>query len=169
MTTITIDRAVVEQALDFVVATNKSSQFWLVPESNLNKTVTALRAALAQQAEPVEPVAWKQGNLVTFNEDPYPALGGLFVQLWDGEEVAARVYANDLKTLRQRCAKVNTAPPQRKQAEPVEPVATLIAQRDALLEALNDIANTDPVDAALDPQRAVRIARAAIKAVEEGK
>ena len=55
------------------------------------------------------------------------------------------------------------------QAEPVEPVTTLTAQRDALLGALNDIANTDPVDAALDPQRAVRIARAAIKAVEEGK
>ena len=42
-------------------------------------------------------------------------------------------------------------------------------QRDALLEALNDIANTDHVDAALDPQRAVRIARAAIKAVEGEK
>ena len=70
-------------------------------------------AAMPQQAEPVEPVAWKQGNLVTFNEDPCPVLGGLFVQFWDGEEVAARVYANDLKTLRQRCAKVNTAPPQR--------------------------------------------------------
>ena len=68
----------------------------------------------AAQAEPVEPVAWKQGNLVTFNEDPCPVLGGLFMQFWDGEEVAARVYANDLKTLRQRCAKVNTAPPQRK-------------------------------------------------------
>ena len=55
------------------------------------------------------------------------------------------------------------------QAELVEPVATLTAQRDALLEALNDIANTDPVDAALDPQRAVRIARAAIKMAEESK
>ncbi len=43
------------------------------------------------------------------------------------------------------------------------------AAYDTLLEALNDIANTDPVDAALDPQRAVRIARAAIKAVEETK
>lgn len=75
--------------------------------------IQRLRAALAQQDEPVEPVAWKQGNLVTFNEDPYPALGGLFVQFWDGEEVAARVYANDLETLRQRCAKINTAPPQR--------------------------------------------------------
>ena len=37
-----------------------------------------------------------------------------------------------------------------------------------LLAALNDIANTDPVDAALDPQRARRIASAAI-AKAEGK
>ena len=40
------------------------------------------------------------------------------------------------------------------------------AAYDELLEALNDIANTDPVDAALDPQRAVRIARAAIAKAE---
>jgi hypothetical protein len=37
-----------------------------------------------------------------------------------------------------------------------------------LLEALRLIAATDPVDAALDPQRAVRVARAAI-AKAEGK
>jgi hypothetical protein len=37
-------------------------------------------------------------------------------------------------------------------------------QRDELLEALRLIAATDPVDAALDPQRAVRVARAAIEA-----
>ena len=48
-------------------------------------------------------------------------------------------------------------------------VEKLEAQRDALLEALKDIAGTDPVDAALDPQRAVRIARAAIAAVEGEK
>jgi hypothetical protein len=60
MTTITIDRAVVKEALDFIVATNKSFQFWLVPESNLNKkTVTALRAALAQQDES-ETCTWHQ-------------------------------------------------------------------------------------------------------------
>ena len=45
-------------------------------------------------------------------------------------------------------------------------VEKLEAQRDALLAVLKDIAGTDPVDAALDPQRAVRIARAAIQAVE---
>jgi len=35
-------------ALDYIVATNKSSEFWLVPGSNLNKTVTAIKEALAQ-------------------------------------------------------------------------------------------------------------------------
>ena len=106
MTTMQIDRATVEQALEALDAG--------VPISPGSILHDWFRAALAQQAEPVEPVAWKQGNLVTFNEDPCPVLGGLFVQFWDGEEVAARVYANDLKALRQRCAKVNTAPPQRK-------------------------------------------------------
>ncbi len=46
-----------KQALEFIKATNKSSSFWLVPESNLNKTVTALRLAI-EQAERQEPVAW---------------------------------------------------------------------------------------------------------------
>ena len=40
--------------------------------------------------------------------------------------------------------------------------AQLIAAAPELLEALQLIANTDPVDAALDPQRAVRVAFAAI-------
>jgi hypothetical protein len=38
-------------ALDYIVATNKSSEFWLVPGSNLNKTVTAIKEALAQPAQ----------------------------------------------------------------------------------------------------------------------
>lgn len=43
--------------------------------------------------------------------------------------------------------------------------APLIEQRDALLEALELIAGTDAVDAMLDPQRAVRVAQAAIAKV----
>ena len=35
-------------ALELIKATNASSQFWLVPNSNLNKTVTAIKEALAQ-------------------------------------------------------------------------------------------------------------------------
>jgi hypothetical protein len=42
-------------ALDYIVATNKSSEFWLVPGSNLNKTVTAIKEALAQPPLPVQP------------------------------------------------------------------------------------------------------------------
>ena len=42
-------------ALDFIVATNKSSGFWLVPASNLNKVVTAIKEALEQpEQEPVD-------------------------------------------------------------------------------------------------------------------
>ena len=48
-----------------------------------------------------------------------------------------------------------------------EELLALTSQRDALLEALKLIANTNPVDAALDPQRAVRIARVAIAKAEE--
>ncbi len=36
------------QALDYIIATNKSSTFWLVPQSKLNKTVTAIKQALEQ-------------------------------------------------------------------------------------------------------------------------
>lgn len=35
-------------ALDYIVATNKSSEFWLVPASNLNNVVTAIKEALEQ-------------------------------------------------------------------------------------------------------------------------
>ena len=47
-----------------------------------------------------------------------------------------------------------------------EAEARLIAASPTMYEALKLIANTDPVDAALDPQRAVRIACAAIAKAE---
>ena len=45
-----------KQALEFIEVTNKGSSFWLVPASQLNKTVTSLRQAIAE-AEKQEPVA----------------------------------------------------------------------------------------------------------------
>jgi hypothetical protein len=36
------------QALEYIEATNKSSSFWMVPASELNKTVNALRQALSE-------------------------------------------------------------------------------------------------------------------------
>jgi hypothetical protein len=47
-------REAAQQALEFIKATNASSSFWLVPESNLNKTVKALRAALEQPEQKAE-------------------------------------------------------------------------------------------------------------------
>lgn len=42
------EREVLKLALEFIIASNQRSEFWLVPSSNLNKTVTAIREALAQ-------------------------------------------------------------------------------------------------------------------------
>lgn len=47
-------------------------------------------------------------------------------------------------------------------ADVTHPDMRLMAAAPDLLEALHLIAGTDPIDAALDPQRAVRVARAAI-------
>lgn len=44
----------------------------------------------------------------------------------------------------------------------MDELADLVAERDALREACELIAVTDSVDAALDPQRAIRVARAAL-------
>ena len=55
-------------ALDYIVATNKSSEFWLVPASNLNNVVTAIKEALAQPEQ--EPVAFiSPGGHIHY--DPY--------------------------------------------------------------------------------------------------
>ena len=57
MTTITIDRAVVEQALEALENTSPLG-FNMESDKKFFAALTALRAALAQeQAEPVEPVA----------------------------------------------------------------------------------------------------------------
>ena len=42
------EREALKLALEFIIASNQRSEFWLVPSSNLNKTVTAIREALAQ-------------------------------------------------------------------------------------------------------------------------
>lgn len=46
-------------------------------------------------------------------------------------------------------------------------VATLRADRSRAVDALREIRDTDFVDNALDPQRAARIARAALAATEQ--
>lgn len=79
------------------------------------------RAVIAKWGTPPEvegePVAWRQGSLTTVNQDPYPSLGDWFVQFWEGDDVAARVYGNDMETLRRRCAVIATPQPTQAQAE----------------------------------------------------
>jgi hypothetical protein len=48
------------------------------------------------------PSKLKVGNLVTLNQDVYPALGTWFVQIWEGDGVVARVYGDDRETLNRR-------------------------------------------------------------------
>ena len=50
------EREALKLALEFITASNQRSEFWLVPSSNLNKTVTAIREVLGQPEQ--EPVAW---------------------------------------------------------------------------------------------------------------
>ena len=62
------------------------------------------------QPAPVQEPAFKVGNLVTLTGGDYPGLGQWFVQLWDGDEVAARVYGDDREAINRRIAALNTPP-----------------------------------------------------------
>jgi hypothetical protein len=55
-------RAAAQQALEFIKVTNARSEFWLVPGSNLNKTVNALKAALEKHAKDVEWMKQRHAN-----------------------------------------------------------------------------------------------------------
>lgn len=80
---------------------------------------------------------FKVGNLVTFNQDIYPFLGTWFVQLWEGEDVAARVYGDNHETLNRRIAMLNTVQPQQEpvlkqswKMVPVEPTKEMLDAAD---------------------------------------
>ena len=61
MTKITVDRSVVQQALETIEGLTRDRLFTAEWARVHGATIAALRAALAQQAEPVqEPVAWYQ-------------------------------------------------------------------------------------------------------------
>ena len=83
------------------------------------------------------------------------------LEAWDGDEIEwfKRSYTV-MENLRAALAQ---------QAEPVEPVATLIAQRDALLEALKEVHAWGTDQNYVRAKAACDKARAAIKAVEEGR
>ena len=138
MTTITINRAVVEQALEAC-----EQRLPLKGQAAIIDELNNLRAALAQQAEPVavaerERIAAQWDGGVTHRLDTFGPV-----------DIGASIRAGELV----------------EPAQQAEPVATLTAQRDALLEALklarSIIGHPDDAHS--------RLIDAAIKAVEEGE
>ena len=78
MTTITLPRAVLEQALEALEKADKISGY-----ANNKKVITALRAALAQQAEPVEQTCtWFQDG--DSDSGVYGTSCGHYFQIEDG-------------------------------------------------------------------------------------
>ena len=130
MTTMQIDRAVVEQALEALKRLIGGSEYEEAIEAE--QAITALRAALAQQAEPL--------NLAD------PAVQKRLATQWG--YVPAAQAEPDLS----RCPRCNgpadngfdrSIPPSpylctKCMAEPVEPVATLIARRNDILRMAHE-------------------------------
>lgn len=87
----------------------------LAPDAEVLRLIRLIDEALeethlsGEATEMVQEPMFKVGNLVTVNSDPYPALGHLFVQLWDGDDLVARVYADDEQTLHKRVSALNAA------------------------------------------------------------
>jgi hypothetical protein len=85
----------------------------------------------------------------------YPGLGQWFVQLWDGDEVAARVYGNDREAINRRVAVLNTppaAPDLQAELEATNRQVEILS--DALAEARREVAALKAVQpvAFFDPQ-----------------
>ena len=78
MTTITINRATVEQALEALYQAKEFTELYdtehaAAVNERCHENITALRTALAQQAEPVEPVAWRVGSFLYGHYDCIPS------------------------------------------------------------------------------------------------
>ena len=116
------------------------------PDTDCHLQGICQRSGYSLLAQPVqEPVAW-----MVYTE------GGTSAYVTDNPNDLVGAY---------RALALYTAPPQRKPL--TEEVATLTAQRDALLEALKDATKT--IEHLGYPLAAIERARAAIKAVEETK
>ena len=92
-------------ALDYIVVTNKSSEFWLIPASNLNKTVTAIKEALQsnEQEEPTEVRLWDSQWINVVNHDNC-------YQGWDKEDAINHAVKMTEKYIASNFAE-NTHPP----------------------------------------------------------
>jgi hypothetical protein len=136
MTTITLPRAVVEQALEALVSENSLSA---VAMQQRMDALRALKTALAQQAEPVEPVAWMHNILEDNIIRHRPADLKRSPQNWTPLCNCAQPQQSDTDCHTQGiCQRSGYDITQ--QAEPVEPVACIDALKDAFFEGFTSVA-----------------------------
>jgi hypothetical protein len=184
MEKIVINRALLEQALEALEGTHMDGESQVIA-----KAITALRAALERgelreqdaRAEQIMSEIWAQPD------QTYEYIGAKLAEnmqkaiknraLVSIEAVRSALEQEEqepvawLKTMYSGTRPMLEVDHLRKDTS--TPVFTHPPRRewqsDELLAALRLIAATDPVDAALDPQRAVRVARAAIEAALKEK
>jgi hypothetical protein len=70
------------------------------------KTLVSAQQAEAAPAPTTEPVAWKVGNLLTMSDSDYPGMGSMFAQVWEGDDLIARVYGDSADEVRTRAARI---------------------------------------------------------------
>ncbi len=104
-----------KDAVNKAIAACRQALAQPVQEKPLFADIIAKHPGLAEElnemdAAPVQEPAFKVGNLVTLTGGEYPGLGQWFVQLWDGDEIAARVYGDDREAINRRVAALNTPP-----------------------------------------------------------
>ena len=143
MTTITLPRAVVEQALEALkVATTPLAK----DRQEVLRAQDALRAELAQQAEPVEPVAWE----------------GWWLHHGQHNYRAKPLTSERVKELMKLAFEVGreAAPPQQPTPSMSE-IQRLRAERDALAERLRKVRAqlNDTTEAALNAWAEQKLAR----------
>ena len=129
-------RTAAQQALETIEGLTRDRLFTAEWAGKHGATITALRAALAQQAEPVEPVAWvasKDGRVIYDDVSTNDVVLRVAGDFEDDEQRARYV---------QRIVdKLNAAPPSSalaQQDEPVEPVAWMVYTLDGKSVCVTD-------------------------------
>jgi hypothetical protein len=60
-------------------------------------------------AQNIKQARWEVGNLLTMSDSEYPGMGGMFAQVWQGDDLIARVYGDSADEVRARATQVATA------------------------------------------------------------
>lgn len=120
MTTINLFRAVLEQALEAMRCAVPTGKITL---ADWHKSIAGLEAVLAQQAEPVKPVAWANIDSDRLRVDP--ATGNVSIGAQQAEPPGSMPQHERLKQMEAQ----RQAEPVQKQAEPL----TIERLRDALV------------------------------------